>query len=294
MSTLNVGSETSDAASLFGLSGFLDFKVVLDNSGSDDANGQNKPQDDDQDFDVFSFGSPADTPSGTDKPRQGLSFSGLGITMSYPPATPLQRLFAFDTASIRFDVTTSTPRPDSLFLNFALELNGLASGTKDDAPSQSGYLPVVSDARLTGVDGAAWYGLDYTLNLGTPGALAGKVGLNASLLTAWRPDSQDGYQASLGLKLPGTGGGAKLISLQNVLKLSIGQLYLTLDRKQNSFMLLLTEIAIQFLGLLKLPPNGSTRFYLFGNPKSDGKPSGLGWYAMYRADSGKDKQNLAS
>jgi hypothetical protein len=254
--------------------------VVLDNAGNP--------------FDLFSFGSSADTPPNVDLPRKGLSFSGLGIKMSYPPSTPLQRVFAFDTGSIRFDVTTSTPRTDSLFLNFALELNGLASGTKDAAPSQSGYLNVVTDARLTGVDGASWYGLDYTLNLGTPGALAGKVGLNASLLTAWRPDSSGGYQGSLGLKLPGTGGGAKLISLQNVLKLSIGQIYLTLDRKQNSFMLLLTEIAIQFLGLLKLPPNGSTRFYLFGNPKGDGKPSGLGWYAMYKTDSGSDKQTLAS
>jgi hypothetical protein len=280
MSTLSVGSEKADAASLFALSGLLDFKVALDNTGLP--------------FDVFSFGSSIDTPPNVDLPRKGLSFSGLGIKMSYPPQTPLQRGFVFDTESIRFDVTTSTPRPDSLFLNFALELNGLASGTKDAAPSQSGYLQVVTDARLTGVDGASWYGLDYTLNLGTPGALAGKVGLNASLLTAWRPDSTKGYQGSLGLKLPGTGGGAKLISLQNVLKLSIGQLYLTLDRKQNSFMLLLTEIAIQFLGLLKLPPNGSTRFYLFGNPKGDGKPSGLGWYAMYKTDSTKDKQTLVS
>ena len=58
-------------------------------------------------------------------------------------------------------------------------------------------------------------------------------------------------------------------------------------------MLLLTEIALQFLGLLKLPPNGATRFYLFGNPKSSGKPSGLGWYAMYQQNPPDGQQTIA-
>jgi hypothetical protein len=91
----------------------------------------------------------------------------------------------------------------------------------------------------------------------------------------------DDYAALVGLRLPGTGGGAKLISLQTVLKLSIGQMVLTFDRRTNSFLLMLTEIALRFLGLLKIPPSGSSTFFLFGNPKSEGKPSGLGWYAMY-------------
>jgi hypothetical protein len=33
--------------------------------------------------------------------------------------------------------------------------------------------------------------------------------------------------------------------------------------------------------MLKIPPDGSTLFYLFGNPNAGGKASGLGWYAMY-------------
>ncbi|MBP1649846.1 MAG: hypothetical protein H6Q26_3 [Bacteroidetes bacterium] len=84
------------------------------------------------------------------------------------------------------------------------------------------------------------------------------------------------------MSLPGTGGGAKLISLQNVMKLSIGQIRLTYDTSQHSFLLMFTEVALKFLGMLKVPPNGSTLFYLFGNPDSGGKASGLGWYAMYK------------
>jgi hypothetical protein len=94
----------------------------------------------------------------------------------------------------------------------------------------------------------------------------------------------------VGIQLPGTGGGAKLISLQSVLKLSIGQIRLGFDADKRSFLLQLTDIALKFFGLLKIPPGGSTLFYLFGNPQSDGKPSGLGWYAMYRKDAEKAKE----
>jgi hypothetical protein len=53
-------------------------------------------------------------------------------------------------------------------------------------------------------------------------------------------------------------------------------------REQQSFLLVLHQIALRFMGLLKLPPSGDTDFYLFGNPKSGGRASGLGWYAVYR------------
>lgn len=120
--------------------------------------------------------------------------------------------------------------------------------------------------------------------MGTPGELAGKIGLTSYLLTAWSPDSsgEGSYRALVGLELPGTGSGAPLISLETVLKLSIGQVWLTIDYTKNSFLLMLTDIALKFMGLLKIPPGGSTLFYLFGNPHSEGRASGLGWYAMYK------------
>lgn len=251
--------------SFFSMQGFIDYKIIPD------ANGGN--------FDIFSFGSATDTLT----PRTGLNFNNLGISMIYENSNPLPtKVLAFDANEITFDVTTSTARNNSLYLNFALDLKGLLMGTTDKSPQDQGFLAVIPDARLSGVQGSIWYGLDYKLNMGTPGELAGKASLNSYLLLSWTPDSAgDTYNANIGISLPGTGGGAKLISLQNVLKLSIGQIRLAFDSTQSSFLLMFTEIALKFLGLLKIPPNGSTLFYLFGNPNSGGKSSGLGWYAMY-------------
>ncbi|MDY7815323.1 hypothetical protein U0F71_06255 [Burkholderia pseudomallei] len=265
MSTRDSGAN-GQIVSWFALSGFLDFAVVQAN----DSSGA---------FDILSFGSHA----GEDQLRRGLAYSNLGVRMTFPVADPATIAFAFSASEIRFDMQTSTPRPDSLFVNFALGLQGLVQGSAQTSPEADGFLNVVTDATLTGVNGDRWYGLAYQLNMGTPGNLAGTIGLTSGLLTAWAPVSADAgrYRASLGIQLPGTGGGANLISLQNVLRLSIGQMWLTYDRDKRSFLLMLTEIALKFMGLLKIPPSGSTLFYLFGNPQSEGKASGLGWYAMY-------------
>src|SRR5262249_35125420 len=213
----------------------------------------------------------------------------LGLQMAFTSSGG-DRVFTFNSGEIAFDIATSTPRPDSLFINFALTLEGLQTGPADTPPTKSGYLNVITSAKLTGVEGGRWYGLRYQLNMGTPGDLAGKINLTSYLVTAWSPNSPlaDAYRAMVGIALPGTGGGAKLISLQTVLSLSIGQLWLVraASDKENekTFLLMMTEIALKFLGILKIPTSGSTLFYLFGNPKSGGKPSGLGWYAMYNQE----------
>ncbi len=286
MSTQSLGDPDADdekdrlASSWFALSGFLDFEIVRAPAGDDDETIA---------FDLFSFGSP----EGEDQPRTGLAFSNLGILMSFPPETPADRVFAFDAGQIQFDVATSTPRDGSLFRQFGLDIGGIVSGGLVTPPIRSGYLQVVTDARLTGVERGPWWGIDYLLTMGSAGHLAGQAGLNGHLLTAWSPRKPRGraatrqdantYQAGIGLKLPGTGGGGKLISLQSVLRLSIGQLWLRYDPEEGAFLLLLSEIALRVLGLGKLPP-GSTLFYLYGNPKQPGEPSGLGWYAMYRRE----------
>jgi hypothetical protein len=271
MATLDPGTSdpASNVVSRFGFRGFLDFLVPTTPAGAP--------------FDVFSFGNAP----GQDLLRQGLAFSNLGLLLKFPSGTPTARTFAFDTDGIGFDPVTSTPRPGSLFRELALELDGLVAGTADAGPQQAGFLPAITDATFTGVDGGAWYGLTYRLDMGTPGALAGRAGLTSSLLTAWSPDSRgaDGAKAAVGLALPGTRGGGKLISLETVLKLSIGQVRLAYDTTQGAFLIMLTDIALRVLGLLQIPPGGTTSFFLFGNPKSDGKPSGLGWYAMYQQSS---------
>ena len=270
MTTRSLGPPVVSA---FGLTGFIDFAVVS-------APDPDKP-DKVLPFDVLSFGS---SPDATDQHRQGLSFWNLQLVMT-AGSTGADPTIVPDTGEIRFDVATSTPRDGSLFREFALTLQGLRSGDAEHAPSKAGYLPViVTDVALSGVDGPHWVGLDFQLNMGSPGKLAGSVGLNSSLLVAWAPSSTgDTYGAMVGLQLPGTAGGAELLSLENILKLSIGQLRLAIDRGKTpgAFLLMMTEIALKFLGLLKIPPSGSTSFYLFGNPEPGAGPSGLGWYAQY-------------
>ena len=271
--------KATDVVSWFGMTGFIDFLELT--------NSQNQP------FDLFSFGNQQNQ----DHLKQGLNFSNLGIKMSFPENNPANNHLTFDPSEIAFDLSLSTPRKNSLYLNMVLDLDSLVTGPDQKSPKDSGYLDVLPDLRLGGVAGGDWYGLRFKLNMGTPGELAGKVHLDSYLLLSWSPDSnkQSGYKAGVGIELPGTGGGARLISLQNVMKLSIGQIRLSYVKVQDSqdqysFLLLFTEIALKFLGLLKIPPNGNTLFYLFGNPNVGGKTSGLGWYAIYTKDRAKDSE----
>ncbi|PSL34958.1 hypothetical protein [Chitinophaga ginsengisoli] len=273
LSTLNT-DKNGNIQSWFGMSGFIDYYVVGD---------ETTPL-----FDIFSFGNKlADDPDNPrtieDKPNMGLKFNNLGISMDFPASDPMSKAMALDATQISFDTSHSTPRDGSIYLNFALDLQGLVIAAPLTTLSDKGYLPVIPDLALNDVSADSWYALRFKLNMGTPGELAGKISLDSYLLIAWSPNSQgDTYKASVGLSLPGAGGGGKLISLQSVMKLSIGQIRLAYDTSKTSFLLMFTEIALQFLGMLKVPPNGSTLFYLFGNPNSGGKASGLGWYAMYK------------
>lgn len=287
MSTLDDSDGTT--TSWFGLSGFIDFGIVEQQSSEGINAGA---------FDVFSFGNL----DGQDLPRRGLRFSNLGIEMSFVDAQPDVVTYIFSIDKIAFDTLASTPRPNSLFISFALALESMVQGSAKSQPRDQGYLDVITPAaRLLGVGGSTWFGLRYRLNLGTPGELAGKVNLTSFLLTAWAPGSTpaasgqpQSYRASTPLQLPGAGGGSKLLSLQTVLELSIGQLTLinvipSQEGASSSFLLSLTDIALKFLGLLKIPPNGASFFYLFGNPSNQTGPSGLGWYAVYIKDQAKQQ-----
>ena len=271
------GEGASTVVSWFGMKGFIDFYILKHVTSSDDSD-DSDGSDNTELFDIFSFGS-ADPDQPT--PKQGLSFSNLGIQMTSPEADPTQSNLTFDSSEITFDLSLSNPRQNSLYLKLVLDLDSLVEGTADKTPSDSGYLDVIADIRLGGVASGDWYGLRFKLNMGSPGELAGKVNLDSYILLSWSPTSNaDSYKAGIGISLPGTGSGAKLISLQNVMKLSIGQIRLKYLSEQNSFLLLFTEIALKFLGLAKIPPNGNILFYLFSNPNTS-KAKGLGWYAMY-------------
>ena len=259
---------------LFSFSGALDFNVI----GSGAANA----------LDVFSFGNEP----GQDVPGKGLRFTGLVLQMSFPLSDPRQVEFSFSSSAMRFDMATSTARAGSLYANFPLGTPTFFSGGANTAPKSLGYLSVDTDFRATGVDQHDWYGLIFPLDLGAAGALAGNVGLSAQLLAAWSPKwvrVEGSYPIEVGLALPGTGGGANMISLQNVLSLSLGRRRLVNapiagQTNQRGYLLTLDEMALRFMGLAKLPPNGSAMLYLFGNPTTGNDSSGLGWYAMYGKD----------
>ena len=78
--------------------------------------------------------------------------------------------------------------------------------------------------------------------------------------------------------------------MQTVIKLSVGVIQLMYvppeegkASKNGGFLLVLNELALKFLGLLKIPPSGNTSFLLFGNPNA-ADSTGLGWFAMYKKD----------
>lgn len=281
-----LGKNNGIVSSRFGLTGFLDFHVLKVGKGEEtDEAGEEGWREGPVSFDVFSFGSGSE--EGKGESRRGLSFSGLGLDMTYPASESQKKEFRFDPTKIAFSLEKSTPRDKSLFLEFGLAFEGFVIGGPDSKPSDGGFLQVKTSLRQAGLSGP-WQGLAFRLNMGTPGELAGKVSLTSSLLLAWSGGGSEGYNVFIGIKLPGTGGGAKLFDLQGVLKLSIGdvRLYYVRDPegKRESFLLTLTEIALKLLGIAKLPPGGATSFYLFGNSDPGARGCGLGWYAMYKKD----------
>jgi hypothetical protein len=264
-----------NTVSVFAIVGFLDFAVApgnLPNPGG---------------IDLFSFGHVEGGPPG------GLTFQNVVLTMTFPtppagqPSTD-KPTFTLANNALRFDQGTSQLRPISLVNELSLQVTGLLV-QQTATPGDQGYLPVIAMFPAGNLS-PAYNALLFNLDMGTPGQLAAKAGLTASLMLAWNPTTNTPTKATpgawdvqVGLQLPGTGQGAPLISLQTVLHLSIGQVGLqyasSVDGSHSGFLLMLDEIAISFLGLLKFPPNGATSFYLFGDPSGAGKS--LGWYARY-------------
>lgn len=319
-----VRSDETETQIRFDLTGYLSFHKLQVSDPDED--GEDFHTDDEAGtVDFYSFG-----PEGEQwGPRTGLNYSNLGLNMAFKTPDPLNtRHITFDSSQITFNMAASVARAGSLFDSLSMELMGMVSADESDVtPESLGYLDVVTNIRMGGVtDG--WHGLQFRLNLGTAGELAGKAGLNAVLLLAWAPDSSgESYQASTGLKMPGTTNGAPLISLQSVIALSYGTIQLLYTDKPGQmlhptsrkplrlqavqgggvparssgkstvagkqFILVLNEIAIKFFGILKIPPNGSTAFYLFGDADGGASRTGLAWYAVYNNEPKATGDNVA-
>ncbi|SFN54078.1 hypothetical protein SAMN04487859_104139 [Roseovarius lutimaris] len=309
MSTRDDGSKSGKIVSWIGMSGFMNFAVIP--AMTDPNTGDELPA-----FDIFSFGA---KPGDETALRQGLAFSNLGLRVTTDvdvvnEADPPDPILELIEGEIAFNLASSTPREGSLYTGFHLELVEMMSGDNsteagDDKtdPASVGYLPAITQYQLRGVGSGKWHGLKLKVYLGSPGALAGKVNLDSTMMLAWSDNSGEGsggstFNAFVGIELPGAGSGGSLFSLQTVLKLSIGLIQLLFkepgaDPKTDpgGFMLVLNQIALKFLGLLKVPPSGNTAFLLFGNPDVT-KAADLGWFAVYnkaKAKAAKDKEGVS-
>ncbi len=238
-----------------------------------------------QPFDILSFGSGDDGALG-----QGLAFSNLQIQMIYNEATPGVVDFAFTPNDLAFDTGASSPRPDSLYNGFALQVAGFIAAPADKTPADFGYLPVTPEGVSIDKLQGPWYAISYKIDMGTPGALVSTAGFSSSFATAWAPAGLKAAtrpQVFAGLSLPGAAPAASAFSLQGVVKLSTGPIKLNYAKGagdqsgQHYYTLKLENIGIKILGLVKLPPNATIQFFLFGDPEGSGS---LGWWAAYRQD----------
>lgn len=228
-------------------------------------------------MDMFSFGGKGN----------GLYYSNLYLDLDFDVTTPSARKFSFDPLQIAFDPQQSIPRSNSLYQSFPLQLKRLISGSDKNTPTNAGYLTV--GVTFPGALDKNWYGIVYNIDMGTPGNLVSDLGFSSSMLMAWSPGSKgNSYKALLGLQLPGTAGVGKLMSIQGVMKLAIETLKMDYVKVEpgtgsasSAYMLTMGNMALKFLGIVKLPPDANISCYIFGNPQNQTRSGSLAWYAAY-------------
>jgi hypothetical protein len=246
-------------------------------------------------LDLFSFGSPPKTPP----PNLGigLAFSNLVLDMTFPVATPNVQTMNLSTDKLAYDLASSQQRAGSLFAGFGLQLKSFLNISSTQTPTDLGFLTVQANINATELS-PPWCGVVFQVTLGGPGALASAGGFNSNLLLAWSPNSKstDTAQAAfVGLSLPGSAPGAKLFSLQGILKVSIDAIALQLQDVPGGggaqfYCLRLDNIGLKVFGIMKLPSDANIQFFLFGDPANTGS---LGWYAAWVADSTSGGKNAA-
>lgn len=261
-------------------------------------------------FDALSFGPDPfvreDDPDKAKNEQKGLPFADLEVFMnvalekdtSTGEATVTSRTFVFDPNDLRFDLEKAGVRTHSLYNKFPLKLTNFRFVNNDSAAlKDSGFMPVKSP--LKGKLGHTWYAFTYELNLGSVGSLAGKAGIIVSIMVAWSPSLDDtGNGFYIGLKLPGSVGGEKAITIQGIFKIVFKSIQFVVydltstaaaavrdeesTYKKVGYLLKIKNILMKFF-VLSLPPNAQTEIILFGDPR-DGiirEEQLLGWYASF-------------
>ncbi|MFF7777792.1 hypothetical protein ACFZCG_25690 [Streptomyces tanashiensis] len=221
-----------------------------------------------------------------------LRFGGLAITMSFDLGDPAGTTrFALQDGNLSFDAANSRPRDRSLAARFPIRLNGLVATPDPElvtgappppqTPADLGYVSATAPLDQA-VLAQPWYGLDYTVDLGTLGALAGSRALAVQVLVAWSPGAGDTAPGLyLGVRLPGADGllGAGL-PLQGVVTMGFRSVEFLVaeEPEERTYTLRLRDFALRLFGLA-FPP-GHNDVILFGNPDQGGA-SKVGWYLAY-------------
>ena len=240
------------------------------------------------DFDPFCYGTALGELSSNASDSK-LRFNGLAVDMRYDLDNPGSASFTSNETGLAFDLASSVPRPQSLTARFPLTLTGIVGfGADADAANTPESLSFVSIAAPLQQQRMAppWYGLVYTLQLGTLGALAGSVGLSIKLIAAFAPGQSGSRPAYIGLELPNAKSMGLNLPLQGVLQLGFRSFEMQSyphkgDATQRGYLLRLHRFALSVLGF-SFPP-GNTDVLLFGDTDDSGKVV-LGWYAAYAQD----------
>src|SRR6185437_253476 len=215
-----------------------------------------------------------------------LAYEGLTVTMSYLLGSQQKKSFVLDLTPVQLDPSRSLARPDALVERFPVSLVGLIYSPADQKPQDLGYLSIAADLDQSPLE-PPWFGLVWSLELGTFGALSDGAPVSLQILAGWGPGAADGDRSAyLGLKLPGYGAGGVTWPLQGVMRLgfrSIG--FETVEEpvkdkpteKERHYILRLRHLALSILGI-SFPP-GELDLVLFGDPT--GASRSVGWYAAY-------------
>lgn len=234
-------------------------------------------------FDMFCYGVDGQGEDGY------LRFTGLSIRMQFKLSDPTAQTFTAFESATTLDPVNSKPRARSLAANFPVKVSGIEIApvaTKDEGltPEQLGFVSIACPLDQTPMT-APWYGLRYTLDLGSLGALSGSVGLSMTVLAAWSTGAGGDPPVYLGLRLASFVRGAGSLPLQGVLKLGFrGFEFITYPVGTTvGYQLWMRRFALSVL-CWSFPP-GNADLVLFGAP---GNPGGsLGWYAAYDKDPDK-------
>jgi len=238
---------------------------------------------DDPGFDAFGYGPAVAVPD----PAAGdgrLRFDGLAIEMRFPLGGSGAKEFAATLSGVRLDADRSQPRPRSLVGNFPVALGTLVSSA-GQAPADVGFASISAPLDQSALT-PPWYGLTYTLDLGTLGALTGSAPITLTLLAAWGAGEDVGSRpVYIGLRLPN----GPQWALQSVIKLGFRSFqFATSERNDGglSYVLRLRRFALSLLAI-SLPP-GNLDIVLFGDPDHPESRS-VAWYAAYAEEQPEKK-----